>query len=224
MIKLNIGCGPNMFPFDGWINYDREDFGAYIEWVKQHTSAYAKYLQDLVAYVKNGGVLTSIIRDLREGFPMHPDNTVDLIYVGQAIEHINPVYEAPKFVSECYRMLKSGGVLRMTTPDLDLLINAYLAGEMDKFAIEQPELYKSLDPSAQLAMIMYGTAADTCKWDHYEGHFFLYTKQSMTKLMNDAGFKDIHFYWTAGVSRNPIMAKECVDQGMTHSFIVEGVK
>jgi SAM-dependent methyltransferase len=222
MIKLNIGAGPNMFPFDGWINYDREDFAGWLKWIEVTT--FADYLQNIANYVRGGGKVVSIQQDLRDNFPQHKDNSTDLIYCGQAIEHLNYVYEIPKFLKECFRMLKSGGVLRMTTPDLDLLLNAYLSGEMNKFAIEQPEIYKSLDPSAQLAMLMYGASGENCKWDHYEGHFFLYTQKSMTKVLNDAGFGNIQFYYEKGKSHSSVMAKECVDMGMTHSFIVEAVK
>ena len=112
----------------------------------------------------------------------------------------------------------------MTTPDLDVLINAYLAGEMDKFACEQPTFYQDVDPSAQLAMLMYGSCGEKSNWSHYEGHQFLYTQKSMTKVLNDAGFTNVTFYHEPGKSLSPIMAKEAVDEGMTHSFIVEVMK
>ena len=223
-MKLNICSGPNLFPFDGWINYDHEDFDYYIDWIKGETTAHMTYLQNLINYVKGGGELASIKHDLRTGLPQHTDNSVDLIYFGQAVEHFNPIFEVPKIIKECYRVLVPGGVLRIITPDLDLLINAYLSGEMDKFAIEQPEFYKNVDASAQLAMIMYGSCGETSTCSKYEGHQFLFTQKSLTKVLNDAGFKNIKFYYEAGISHSTIMAKECIDQGMTHSMICEAVK
>jgi SAM-dependent methyltransferase len=224
MIKLNICSGPNIFPFDNWINYDREDFDYYINFLKNGKSHSRASYQRLIDYCARGGKLSSIIHDLRDGFPQHANNSVDLIYVGQAIEHINPIFEVPPFLKECYRMLKPDGVLRMTTPDLDLLINAYLAGEMNKFAIEQPAFYQNVDPSAQLAMLMFGSCGEKCKWDHYEGHFFLYTQKSMTKVLNDAGFSKVFFYYETGKSYSPVMAAEVHDEGMTHSMICEAIK
>ena len=225
LIKINVGCGPNMFPHPFWTNYDHEDFGAYIEYIKnQKDPVYAKYLQDLINYVHNGGELTCIKHDLRDGFPMHEDNSVDIICNLQSIEHISPHYDCPRFLKECYRMLAPGKVLRVTTPDLDLLINAYLSGEMDKFAIEQPEIYKQLDPSAQLAMMMYGSSVEF-REDKYAGHKFLYTQKSITKQLNDAGFSDITFYYESGKSKHKIINDEVVDTGgFTHSMIVEAVK
>ncbi len=224
MVKLNIGCGPNMFPYDGWTNYDHVDFKSFIDWIKSNPSDSKKHIQDLVGYVKSGGELTTIKHDINNAFFQHEDSSVDLIYAGQVIEHLNPIYQAPKFIKECHRMLKSNGVLRMTTPDLDLLIKAYINGEMDKFAIEQPSFYKDHDPSGQLAMLMFGACGEKCTTSNYEGHMFLYTKDSMTKLLKDAGFGNVVFYEKSGESVNEVMQKEAVDQGMTHSFCVEGVK
>lgn len=190
----------------------------------RNTLGMPDHQKNLVAFLQSGGTIDFHINDIRKKFPQHPDNTVDGVYIGQAIEHINPIYEAPAFMSECYRMLKPEGVLRMTTPDLDLLINAYKNNEMDKFAIEQPAFYKNADPSAQLSYLMYGAGGPNCTWDNYEGHMHLYTQKSMTAMLLSIGFKDIIFFYEVGKSKDPVMAKECVDAGMTHSFIVEAIK
>lgn len=244
MIKLNIGCGPNIFPFDGWINYDKDDihlnfrfFGMVAAELynsekekRECKSEYIKALSffskediDIVNFIKNQGAIVYIKHDLNNKFD-HADNTVDLIYVGQTIEHLNPIFEVPKFLKECYRMLKPGGIIRMTTPDLDLLIDSYINDDMDKFASEQPDFYKNMDPSSKLAMIMFGSSGDKCTWNNYEGHFFLFTKKSMTKALLVAGFKDIEYYYELGKSKSSILAHECIDKGLSHSFIVEAVK
>jgi len=224
MIKLNIAAGPCIFPFNGWTNFDRDDNDGLFLRIKNGEFNGNDFFKKLSDYANNGGKLKSKVHDLRDGFPQYKDGSVDLIYVGQAIEHVNPFSEAPQFLQECHRMLKPGGLLRMATPDLDLLINAYLSGEMDKFAVEQPGIYTKLDPSAQLAMLMYGSSGATCVWDHYEGHMFLYTKTSISTILKFAGFTDITFYYEQNKSKSPIFAKEVTDFGMTHSFIVEAVK
>jgi predicted SAM-dependent methyltransferase/glycosyltransferase involved in cell wall biosynthesis len=227
MVKLNIGAGPNMFPHPGWINYDREDF-KYLEdqllkTPLQDITPYFGY-QSLAKYIKSGKKLNIQVHDLRKGFAQHADNSVDLIYIGQVIEHLNPLFESPKLLKDCYRMLKSGGVLRMTTPDLDILVNAYKSGEMQKFAAEQPEFYRDADPSAQLSYIMFGACGSKCTWDYYEGHFFLYSRTSMTKFLNAAGFSKINFYDQPKRSVSSVMAEEAIDEGVNHSIIVEAVK
>lgn len=121
-------------------------------------------------------------------------------------------------------MLKPGGVLRMTTPDLDLLIQAYINNNMNKFINDQPEFYKTVDSSAKLAMIMFGATGEDCTYENYEGHFFCYTQKSMTTELKNSGFKDIEFYYETGKSKNTILAKEVTDKGMSHSFVVEAIK
>lgn len=224
--KLNIGAGPNIFPHPGWINYDRETFDEYFTYLKGNPSLkeMPDHQKKLTHYLQNNGEVDFRIHDIKSKFFQHIDNSVDCIYVGQTIEHINPNYEAPLFLKECHRMLKLGGVLRMTTPDLDLLIKAYISGDMSKFSSEQPDFYKLVDPSSQLSYIMFGAAGPKCSWNNYEGHMFLYTQTSMNRVLQEAGFKNIHFYYETGISHDPILAKEVVDAGMSHSFIVEAIK
>lgn len=224
-IKLNIACGPNIFPHPGWINYDREDFSSYFNAIKTHNqTGMPEHQKKLSNYVRSGEKIDFIIHDIRNGFPQHETNSVNIIYCGQMIEHFNPVYEVPKFLSECYRILVPGGLIRLTTPDLDLLIQSYLNGQMDKFSIEQPAFYKNEDPSTQLSFLMYGACGPNCTWDNYEGHMFLFTKKSMTNMLQKNGFKEIEFYYETGKSKDIVMAKEAVDAGMTHSFVVEAIK
>lgn len=227
MVKLNIGAGPNMFAYPGWINYDREDFTHLVDHLTsvkiEDVTPYYGY-RKLAEYLKAGEKLDMRIHDLRKGFAQHPDNSVDLIYIGQVIEHLNPIHESPQLLKDCYRMLKSGGILRMTTPDLNILVNAYKNGEMGKFVSEQPEFYGKADPSSQLSYIMFGACGSKCTWDYYEGHFFLYSQSSMTRFLNDAGFTDIKFYDGAGKSMNLTMLQEVIDEGMTHSLCVEARK
>jgi SAM-dependent methyltransferase len=233
LVKLNIASGPNIFPFDGWINYDKidsTDYFKYLDWQnKEKTEAYVLYLmpehqQILANYIRSGGKIDFRVQDISSGFSHHNDNTVDLIYLGQMIEHLNPIYETSNFLKDCYRMMKPGGVIRITTPDLNVLIQAYISGEMNKFADEQPEFYKTADASSQLAFLMYGASGPNCTQTNYEGHMFLFTQKSMTDMLKSVGFKDIEFYYETGKSKSEIMAKEVVDAGMSHSFICEAVK
>lgn len=225
-MRLNIACGPNMFASANWINYDRVDMSQYIKELKgfKSTAGMPDHQKRLFEYLSTGGEIEFRVRDVRQGFPMHGDGTVDAIYLGQMIEHLNPLVEAPKLIKECRRMLRPGGTLKITTPDLDLLLNAYRRGDMAMFASEQPEFYKHTCPSAQLAFLMYGASGPNCTWDNYEGHMFLYTRESMTELLTGGGFSaPFTFYREGGMSRDQVMAEEAVDAGMSHSLAVEAV-
>lgn len=54
-----------------------------------------------------------------------PSNTFDVVYHSQFIEHL-PSDKAFVFMSECYRILKPNGVLRVVTPDLQNQAAEYL--------------------------------------------------------------------------------------------------
>lgn len=225
-VRLNIASGPNVFPFDGWINYDRIDIAEYLDYISGNSKLeeMPTYQRALAQYIRSGNKIDFRIQDLRQGFPQHPDNSVDSIYLGQMIEHMSITYGVPSLLVECYRMLRPGGIIRIATPDLDLLIRAYNEGRMNDFSSEQPGYYKIADPASQLAMIMFGATGPNCTFDNYEGHFFLFTKTSMTTSLKLAGYKDIEFYYETGKSKDPILAAQVTDFGISHSFIAEAIK
>lgn len=230
-MRLNIACGPNMFPHPGWINYDREDMIPYLQDMKRYLALppdqwdMPDHQQRLIRYLGEGGPLEFKVRDLKAGFPEHPTGSVEGIYLGQMIEHLNPVYEAPQFIHECWRMLKTGGVLRITTPDLQVLLDAYAKNEMEKFSEEQPGFYRIADPAMQLAYIMFGATGPNCTWNNYEGHMCLYTPSSLELTLRRSGFPPPAFlYRSANKSQDIVMEKQVVDFGLSHSFVLEVVK
>lgn len=223
-VKLNVACGPNIFPYPDWINIDREDLTNYFNYIKQAPlDGMPAHQQKVANFLKSGAELNFHIHDIRRGLS-NDDSSVDYLYFGQTAEHLNPIYEVPKLLKEFYRVLKSNGVLRITTPDLDLLINAYKDGKMDQFASEQPDFYKNAEPSAQLAYLMFASSGPHSTFDNYEGHMFNYTKTSMTKVLKEAGFSNIVFYNESGISLNKDIQHEIVDAGINHSLIVEAIK
>jgi predicted SAM-dependent methyltransferase len=64
-----------------------------------------------------------VLLDLRFGIPL-PDESVDFIYSEHLIEHLT-LEDGLKHFAECRRILKSGGVLRLATPDLADLVKDY---------------------------------------------------------------------------------------------------
>lgn len=64
-----------------------------------------------------------IAANILKGLPF-PDNTFEVIYHSQVLEHI-PKENAPKFMDECYRVLKPGGIIRVVVPDLENIVDEY---------------------------------------------------------------------------------------------------
>ena len=62
--------------------------------------------------------------------PMFTTGGVDLLYASHVLEHI-PRHELPITIAEWKRVLKPGGILRISVPDFDNLIKIYTASGND---------------------------------------------------------------------------------------------
>ncbi len=62
--------------------------------------------------------------DCRAGLPF-PDHSFDVVYHSHVLEHFAKT-EAPRFVQECFRALRPGGIIRVAVPDLESLARLYL--------------------------------------------------------------------------------------------------
>jgi SAM-dependent methyltransferase len=62
--------------------------------------------------------------DIRRPLPF-PEDTFDSVYALHIIEHLTPE-EAGEFVAEVFRVLRPGGIFRVSTPDLEGIVRAYL--------------------------------------------------------------------------------------------------
>jgi len=65
-----------------------------------------------------------IAHNLRTGIPF-PAESFDLVYHSHVFEHI-PKAQSEYFMSECIRVLKPNGILRIAIPDLEQIVRNYL--------------------------------------------------------------------------------------------------
>lgn len=65
-----------------------------------------------------------VAHNLLSGIPF-PDQTFDAVYHSHVLEHFSQK-DAPGFISECRRVLKPGGILRVAVPDLEGIARCYL--------------------------------------------------------------------------------------------------
>jgi SAM-dependent methyltransferase len=79
------------------------------EWTNIDTSSTSPYVQ---------------AHDCRRGIPF-PTNSFDVVYHSHILEHF-PKDTAPKFMRECYRVMKPGGIIRVAVPDLEQIARLYL--------------------------------------------------------------------------------------------------
>lgn len=85
-------------------------------------------------------------------------------------EHLYP-FQANRLLTECYRTLKPGGLLRLSIPDLAYAINLYHAGQKD------------------LMLKNYFFVEDN--ENHYSRHKYMYDFQMLKQLLEVAGFRNI---------------------------------
>ena len=220
-MKLNLCSGPNLFP--GWLNIDRADQTEYLRILREDVppemaATWPEHQRRLVQHLRAGGKIEFRTGDARGALGFE-ENSVEAIYLGQCVEHFNRQAELPGLLHECWTILKPGGRLRITTPDLDLLLEAYQRGEMGKFTKEQPAYYAKAAPADQLAYIMYGATGATCTTETYEGHFHIFTRGTIATALTEAGFKGPYEFG----EKSAVFA-DCVDHGETHSLFVEAVK
>jgi SAM-dependent methyltransferase len=52
-------------------------------------------------------------------------SSFDLVYTSHVLEHFLP-RDANRFVKECLRIMRSGAILRLVVPDLELIVRSYL--------------------------------------------------------------------------------------------------
>jgi predicted SAM-dependent methyltransferase len=113
-----------------------------------------------------------IVHDLTKPLP-HPDNSVDLIFSEHFIEHITRE-QAVGLLKESYRVLKPGGKIRITTPDLRIITKDYLDRKIDRWK-------GGWEPATPAQMMNYGLTS----W----GHQFTYDKEELAMAFREAGFK-----------------------------------
>lgn len=73
-------------------------------------------------YPQGPGVIQ---HDLSLGIPLS-DSSCDVVYHAAVLEHMKPS-EATKFITDCYRVLKPRGILRVGVPDLERICRIYLS-------------------------------------------------------------------------------------------------
>jgi predicted SAM-dependent methyltransferase len=100
--------------------------------------------------------------------PDFGSNTVDLVYMCHILEHIKR-NNLKDVLLEMKRVLKDGGILRLSVPDFDKLIDVYEASDKDINRI--------------CRQLMGGQDSE------YNIHYSVFNHQYLSKLLEEVGFK-----------------------------------
>ena len=130
-MRLNVGCGQT--PTPGWRNLDNSFALRLAPWPRL-TALAARFgiLEPpqvaFIAFARRGEVEWADARRL----PC-PDSSVDALYTSHMIGYLDQV-EVLSFLAEAHRVLRPGGVFRISVPDLNRLVSAYSqTGDADAF-------------------------------------------------------------------------------------------
>jgi predicted SAM-dependent methyltransferase len=120
-----------------------------------------------------------------------PAMSLDAIFTEQFYEHL-PQASGVEFLKECYRVLRPGGVIRQSTPDLGKLVALYEDRNdcVDRATAISRHMRNHRSRTSVARMTACQFVNDVFRlW----GHQFIYDRTTLEGLMKDVGFKD--FRW-----------------------------
>lgn len=125
--------------------------------------------------------------DATKAFPL-PAESFDYIFSEHMIEHIN-YHDGMSMLKESWRVLKPGGKIRISTPDLKFLIELY----------SEPKTQLQNDYIAWATENFTKTAEklDTIVINNFVrdwGHQFIYDPKTLTRSLEKAGFVEIESF------------------------------
>ena len=114
------------------------------------------------------------------------NDSFDYIYSEHMIEHITYI-QGLQFLSECYRVLKPGGKIRIATPDLVFLIDLY---KNDKSILQKDYIKWSIDKFIG-AVTNYEDTFVINNFMRAWGHTFIYDEKVLHNSLGMMGFNGI---------------------------------
>ncbi len=119
--------------------------------------------------------------DLEKGLPFE-DETFDVVYAAELIEHL---YNPDFFLEECYRVLRKGGLIIVSTPNLHAWYNRLL------FILGvQPLFY---EVSTKSPAIGSGALRRIKKGEAPVGHIHVFNRTGLVDILRHEGFEVTKF-------------------------------
>ncbi len=123
--------------------------------------------------------------DATRPFPLE-DDWLDYIFSEHMIEHV-PYSEGVYMLGECHRVLRDGGSVRISTPNLEFLLGLY-GGERSQQENEYIQwMTDRYLPDAPYCEDVFIINNHMRRW----GHCFIYDEKTLRAAMEKAGFRDV---------------------------------
>ena len=119
-----------------------------------------------------------VLADLSAPLPFRA-SVADFMHTEDFLDQLD-LQGARRFLRECHRILKPGGVIRILTPDVEKLARMYL---------DDPEGLKKLWRENVGVDLSFGTAGEILNVGmRFAGHTFLYDAETLTCILAECGF------------------------------------
>ena len=127
-----------------------------------------------------------VMRHLAEDRLPFPDNSIEFVYTEHMFEHILPM-QCSAFLREAYRVLKPGGVIRITTPDLEKYLMGYAERKKgNRFLADHASRWP---PMGKLGTPYTAATIVNNIFRNYE-HKWVYDFEEMTRTAMHAGIPE----------------------------------
>lgn len=201
-VRLNLGCGLAVAP--GWLNIDGS-LNALVASMPSvmHLLVYrltgARQYYSEQEYCRLLKEHTFMHHDLSTGIPLK-DKVADYIFSSHFLEHLFRK-DAYHLLRECHRVLKPGGVLRISIPDLEYAVSLYSSGQKERML--QNYFFVDDDDS------------------YYARHKYMYDYEMLESQLIKIGFSEIT---KCQYRQGRVPNIEILDNRPEESLFVEAVK
>lgn len=113
-------------------------------------------------------------------------NTFDYIISEHLLEHLS-IEDAKKMLKECFRILKKGGKIRISTPDIKFIISLYNKNKNNSYYIKKitNRFLKDIYGTDYRPLFIINNAF--YNWEHK----FLYDEEFLREILKKTGFNDV---------------------------------
>src|SRR5262249_33899517 len=161
--------------------------------------------------------------DATKRFPFK-DNTFDYVYSEHMIEHIE--YDAALFMlGECFRVLRPGGRIGISAPDLIVLFGLLSSEKTASKTFYVDWMTRKFLPNVTSCKEVFLINNAFRAW----GHQFLYDRETMEMTMKKVGFENIRYYSPRASDDETLRGIEshgsvmgCEEINQFEAFAVEG--
>jgi predicted SAM-dependent methyltransferase len=204
--KVNLGCGAQVV--DGWVNVDYA-IGARLSRIPLFAAPNRRIGFFNVKWDEH-----ILIHDLRKPLPFK-SNSVYVVYSFHTLEHFDRE-DGRRLLSECYRVLRTGGLARIVVPDLRHIVSCYIDGNIpaDKFC-EELRVYQRHIGKTPIHRFISSQIAFP--------HKCMYDQAALLSVMTEIGFQaEVKTQFDSAIP--DIRSIEMERRSDATSVIVEGVK